>query len=65
METTSEWGQLAARLFNEPIFLDTVTELSWADREKIEQMRSAWLAWGEHPDAFHAYINAEGVGWKE
>ncbi len=64
-EATRFYAQLFARHINEPIFLHTVTELGWIDSDKIEEMRSAWLEWGEHPDAFKALIYAEGVGWKE
>jgi len=46
-------------------FADQVIELGWLDRAEIENVKAAWKAWGENPDAFWARSWCEAVGWKE
>lgn len=46
-------------------FADQVIELGWMDRVEIENVKAAWKAWGENPDAFWARSWCEAVGWKE
>ena len=63
-EATGHWGETVARMLVEPTFADEVIVLGWADRQSIGEMAAAFRAWGQHPDAFLAWICCEAVAWK-
>ncbi len=44
---------------------DRAIELGLTDRSEYNEIKKAWIAWGEHPDAFMARARGEAVGWKE
>ena len=64
-EKTRQWGETVASYFEDPAFADQVIALGWTDRETLEKMIAAWKAWGEQPNAFHAWLFCEAVGWKQ
>jgi ubiquinone/menaquinone biosynthesis C-methylase UbiE len=53
------WGEVFFSQHRERIIAE-----GWATAEQLEMMRSAMLAWGQHPDAFFARCRCEAVGWK-
>jgi ubiquinone/menaquinone biosynthesis C-methylase UbiE len=65
MEDTINFAEFLASHLLEPVFIDTVTEWMWIDRDKVQKMSEALKAWGEHPDAISIWVCCEGVGWKE
>jgi len=63
-ESVQVAGDGAADYFS-GTFADQVVELGWMDRAEIENLKAAWKAWGENPDAFWARSWCEAIGWKE
>jgi hypothetical protein len=53
-----------AKMLDEVEFPARVIALGWADHATLEDMKKAFRAWGEHPDAFFAASRCEAVGWK-
>ena len=39
--------------------------LGWLDDARMAQIKEAWQAWGQHPDAFVLLPECEAVGWME
>ncbi len=46
-------------------YADEWLRRGWADKETLQQINRAWLAWAEQPGAFAAVAWCEAVGWKE
>lgn len=44
--------------------LDQILEHGWATSDELAAVAEAFLAWGEHPDAFYARCRCEAVGRK-
>jgi len=40
-----------------------IVEQGWIDQQRRDQIKQAWQAWGEHPDAFVLLPECEAVGW--
>ena len=59
---TQAFGQILAGYF--AMHLETAVEMGWVEQERVEQIRSAWEEWGNHPDAYFAMLRCEAVGWK-
>lgn len=64
-ESTRREGEAMAAIFSETGFRQQITEMGWADEARLNEMASAWLSWGEQPDAFRASPWCEAVGWKQ
>lgn len=64
-ETTRAVGQYLADLILQPHMTRVITEQKWASQSELEEISAAYIAWGEHPDAFCARARCEAVGWKE
>lgn len=65
LDETRQFAQeLVSILYGDPIIVDALRR-GWVDADGVEQFKQAWLAWGEHPDAFRAAIWCEAVGWVE
>ena len=62
-EETRRFGQFMAGLFRQPAFVEAVTTQGWVDRETLEAMANEYVAWGERPDAFVAWMYCAAVGW--
>ena len=63
-ESVQLTAEISASYFSES-FADQVIKLGWMDRPAIDQVKAAWQAWGESPQAFWARSWCEAVGWKE
>jgi len=66
------YGTLAAtrtqaRFFESVLSIPAVKEMilseGWAEEAEIEQIRAGYVAWGERPDAFLAWMYCAAVGW--
>jgi hypothetical protein len=57
-------GQYLADLMLQPHMTRVITEKKWASQSELEEISAAYIAWGEHPDAFFARARCEAVGWK-
>lgn len=66
------YGTLAAtrtqaRFVESVLSIPTVREMilseGWADEGEIEQIRAGYVAWGEQPDTFLAWMYCAVVGW--
>jgi SAM-dependent methyltransferase len=64
-ESTRFEGEAMAGIFAEGHYHDKWISLGWVDDAELQGMASAWLAWGDHPDAIRATMWCEAVGWKE
>jgi ubiquinone/menaquinone biosynthesis C-methylase UbiE len=42
-----------------------IVALGWIDDTRLAQIKDAWRAWAEHPDAFVLLPECEAVGWVE
>jgi hypothetical protein len=67
---TPEETRLLAQEFEQALspgnpVIDDALDRGWIGAADIEQMKAAWLAWGEHPDAFRAVIWCEAIGWTD
>ncbi len=65
LQLTPGAGELMAGLVSAPRFVDRVTTLGWADRERIERWVTALREWDENPDALWAHLRFGTVGWAE
>jgi hypothetical protein len=41
----------------------TALEQGWADQDTLQAMIDAFVAWGQHPDAFRAVLCPAALGW--
>ena len=64
-ETTRAVGKYLADLMLQSHMTHVVIEQQWASQSELEEISAAFIAWGEHPDAFYARARCEAVGWKE
>ena len=73
-ETVGAWGTPEdTRMFaaweashlSQPHIIELMTAQGWANQATLEAMAEATLAWGEHPDAFIAFLGVTAVGWKD
>jgi ubiquinone/menaquinone biosynthesis C-methylase UbiE len=62
-EETRQWAERMVDHFSQSSLTERLTELGWADRAALEQIRTAWQEWANHSDAFYARARVEGVGW--
>jgi ubiquinone/menaquinone biosynthesis C-methylase UbiE len=60
-EQCAWWGGVWARRVVDSTFAAQAIERGLATRADLEDMRSAWLAWSRHPDAWFAMTHAELV----
>jgi ubiquinone/menaquinone biosynthesis C-methylase UbiE len=60
-EATRKMGKMMAK--NMYSSLETAIKLNWADSATVETLTSEWKTWGEHPDAFFAFVFCEAIGW--
>jgi ubiquinone/menaquinone biosynthesis C-methylase UbiE len=58
------WAETAAEILQEGNFVQQLLSQGLTDCTELETIRRAWLAWGQHPDAFFADAFGEAVGWK-
>jgi ubiquinone/menaquinone biosynthesis C-methylase UbiE len=58
------WAEAAAEMVQEENFVQQLLRQGLTERTELEAIRRAWLAWGQHPDAFFADAFGEAVGWK-
>ncbi len=59
-----QWAETAVGLLEEVNFLQQFLAAGAVARSELEEFRRAWLAWGQHPDAFFADAYGEAVGMK-
>ena len=59
------WAERMAGTFTQPPVFEQLTELGWASHAELEQIATAWRAWGDNRDAFFARSWREAVAWKE
>jgi ubiquinone/menaquinone biosynthesis C-methylase UbiE len=64
-ETAQDSGEYLAELILQPHMTNVIIEQKWASQSELEEMSTAFKAWGKHPDAFYARARCEAVGWKE
>jgi hypothetical protein len=64
-ETARNIGEYLAELILQPYTADVIIEQKWASQSELEEMSTAFKAWGKHPEAFWARARCEAVGWKE
>lgn len=57
-------SQVAEGRVTERDFVERVTERGLASTTELHEMRAAWLAWPDRPDAFVAIAHGEAVGRK-
>ena len=50
------------RLMREEMWGGRVVASGLADRDTLDQIAAAWLAWGERPDALYSTQHGEAVG---
>jgi SAM-dependent methyltransferase len=65
---TADETRLFAQEMQESLDIPAVREAlerGFTTSADVERARSAWLAWGEHPDAFIAVTWCEGLGWAD
>ncbi len=64
-ETARSSGEYLAELILQPYMTNVIIEQKWASQSELEEMSTAFKAWGNHPDAFWARARCEAVGWKQ
>ena len=64
-EETRRWAALGHAQITRPEFVERVVALGWADRKRLEAIGAAFLAWGEHPDAFQGTLLCQAVAWAD
>jgi ubiquinone/menaquinone biosynthesis C-methylase UbiE len=63
-EQVRAFGQTAAKMLATESLLKQLIQLG-SNPSEIEEMRQAWLAWSEDPNAFCADVRCEAIGWKQ
>jgi hypothetical protein len=63
-EATRGTGEYLAEQILRPYAADVISEQQWATREQLAEMAAAFIACGEHPDAFWARARCKAVAWK-
>jgi ubiquinone/menaquinone biosynthesis C-methylase UbiE len=64
-EETRDLAALDHALMTRPEFVERVVAEGWADRDHLARLAAAWLEWGEHPDAFSAFLLCQAVAWAD
>lgn len=65
---TADETRLFAQEMQETLDIPAVHEAlerGFTSSADVERTRSAWIAWGEHPDAFIAVTWCEASGWAD
>jgi ubiquinone/menaquinone biosynthesis C-methylase UbiE len=64
-EAVRTWAATVVRVLQQGDLVAHATAAGWTDRESLDRMCAAWTSWGERPDAFHASVMGEAVGWND
>jgi len=58
-------GRFTGRFFTTPAVRESALREGWATERELDQMRDAWLAWGEDPGAYWVRIWCEVVAYAD
>lgn len=56
-------ADVAIGMFRAPSMSETILEQGWATKEELDATIRAIDTWGDHPDAFMAWIYCAALGW--
>jgi hypothetical protein len=62
---TREWGETYAERTLQSNLADRAVECGIATRSELEDIATAWRAWGRDPDAFFCFSHTQVVAWKK
>lgn len=63
VEVARAFADLVEQSFRRPTFADPVTQLGWADQQRLDQMVAAVHQWAENLDAFSTTLLCQSIGW--
>jgi ubiquinone/menaquinone biosynthesis C-methylase UbiE len=62
LERSRTWAAGLAAALRSPDVWDTILARGWSDPTTLESIVAEWLAWGERPDAFSAFVWCSAIG---
>jgi ubiquinone/menaquinone biosynthesis C-methylase UbiE len=62
-ETLRRFAAAIPELLRQPWLVELVTKRGWADQAKLEAMIAEAQAWSQRPDAYHAALDCQAIGW--
>ncbi len=63
LAATRKHAQFVESVMSIPVVKEMIRSEGWADEAEMEQMRAGYLAWGDQPDAFMAWMYCAAIGW--
>jgi ubiquinone/menaquinone biosynthesis C-methylase UbiE len=65
-EAATRWfADFATGVLSAPRMSDLIVEQGWATRGELEAVLTALREWGEHPDAFAAWLYCAALAWAD
>jgi ubiquinone/menaquinone biosynthesis C-methylase UbiE len=63
LEGTRQFGEAMLERLSTAPWVSGSIALGWIDEKRVGQIKEAWRAWSQHPDAFVLLPECEAVGW--